>query len=105
MRRRRGAQPTGSDAALLAAIHPDLVHAPWRRKGHHKVWARSGVLDGIRVARKSVPRLIGVNGLLSPHRTRPGRSDDHADRIITEAPNLMRGTDPTQILTLQDGKV
>ena len=105
VRRRRGPQPTVSDVALLAAIRADLARSPWHGEGHRKVWARLRVLDGIRVARKRVLRLMGENALLSPHRKRPGRSDDHAGRITTEAPNLMWATDATQILTAQDGKV
>ena len=105
VRSRRGPQPTISDVALLAAIRADLARSPWHGEGHRKVWARLRVLDGIRVARKRVLRLMGENALLSPHRTRPGRSDNHGGRITTEAPNLMWATDATQILTVQDGKV
>jgi putative transposase len=63
------------------------------------------VLDGIRVARKRVLRLMGKNALLSAYRRRPSRFDDHGGRITTEAPNLMWATGATQILTVQDGKV
>ncbi len=103
--RRRGPKPTLSDAALLAAIRTDLARSPWHGEGHRKVWARLRVLDGIRVARKRVLRLMGENALLSPHRSRTGQPDGHTGRITTDAPNLMWATDATQIATVQDGKV
>ena len=105
VRRRRGPQPAVSDVALLSAIRADLARSAWHGEGHHKVWARLGVLDGIRLARKRVLRLMGETALLSPHRTRPSRSDSHGGRITTEAPTLMWATDAIQIFTVQDGKV
>ena len=102
---RRGPKPAISDAALLRAIHTDLDRSPWIGEGHRKIWARLRVLDGIRVARKRVLRLMRENGLLSPHRYLPRQDAAHDRRIITEAPNLMWGTDATQIPTVLDGKV
>lgn len=102
---RRGPRPAISDAAVLSAIRADLDRSPWIGEGHRKVWARLRVLDGIRVARKRVLRLMRENGLLSPHRHLPRQDAAHDGRIITEAPNLMWGTDATQIPTVLDGKV
>jgi transposase InsO family protein len=62
-------------------------------------------MDGIRVARKRVLRLMRENLLLSPHRSRPRDDTPHDRKIITEAPNLMWATDATQIITVRDGKV
>ena len=45
------------------------------------------------------------NGLLSPHRQLPNPGEAHDGRITTDAPNLMWGTDATQIPTVLDGKV
>jgi hypothetical protein len=90
---------------VLSAIRADLERSPWICEGHRKVWARLRVLDGIRVARKRVLRLMRENGLLSPHRHLPGQDAGHDGRIITEAPNLMWGTDATQIPTVLDCKV
>jgi putative transposase len=102
---RRGPKPAISDAAVLSSIRADLARSPWIGEGHRKVWARLRVLDGLRIARKRVLRLMRENGLLSPHRQplRPG--EVHDGRITTDAPNLMWGTDATQIPTVQDGKV
>jgi len=62
-------------------------------------------MDGIRIARKRVLRLMRENALLSPHRARRRDAKPHDRHIITEAPNIMWGTDATQITTVQDGKV
>jgi len=102
---RRGPKPATSDEDLLAAIRADLARSPWTGEGHRKVWARLRTLDGVRVSRKRVLRLMREHALLSPHRTR-SRSDAAHDRhIITAAPNVLWATDATQIVTVQDGKV
>jgi len=102
--RRRGPKPTVSDEALLAAIRADLARSPWQGEGHRKVWARLRVMDGIRVARKRVLRLMREHALLSPHRARTRPETAHDRHIITEAPNIMWATDATQVVTVQDGK-
>ena len=102
---RRGPKPAVSDDALLAAIKDDLARSPWTGEGHRKVWARLRVIDGIRVARKRVLRLMREHALLSPHRARPRPQAPHQRRITTEAPNVMWATDATQITTVEDGKV
>lgn len=102
---RRGPKPAISDAAVLSAIRADLDRSPWIGEGHRKVWARLRVLDHIRVARKRVLRLMRENGLLSPHRHLPRQGEAHDGHITTDAPNVMWGTDATQIPTVLDGKV
>ncbi|MGH7075886.1 MAG: transposase [Stellaceae bacterium] len=90
---------------MPSAIRADLERSPWIGEGHRKVWARLRVLDGVRVARKRVLRLMRENGLLSPHRHLPRSGDAHDGRITTDAPKLMWGTDATQIPTVRDGTV
>ena len=102
---RRGPKPAIPDEALLAAIKDDLARSPWAGEGHRKVWARLRAVDGIRVSRKRVLRLMREHALLSPHRARPRPAAPHQRRIITEAPNVMWATDATQITTVEDGKV
>jgi putative transposase len=102
---RRGPKPVVSDADLLAAIRADLARSPWSGEGHRKVWARLRALDGVRVARKRVLRLMREHRLLSPHRARPRSEASHERQIITTAPNVMWAIDATQITTVQDGKV
>jgi putative transposase len=96
----RGPKPAISDAALLDAIRADLVRSPWTGEGHRKVWARLRTLDGVRVSRKRVLRLMREHSLLSPHRARSRSGDAHDRHIITEAPNVMWATDATQIVTV-----
>src|SRR5215212_511780 len=65
---RRGPKPAISDQDLLTAIRADLARSPWTGEGHRKVWARLRAVDGIRVSRKRVLRLMREHALLSPHR-------------------------------------
>ena len=102
---RRGPKPTISDENLLAAIRADLARSPWTSEGHRKVWARLRTLDGIRVSRKRVLRLMHEHALLSPHRARLRPETSHERHIITEAPNIMWAIDATQVTTVADGKV
>jgi putative transposase len=102
---RRGPKPAISDAALLAAVQADLARSPWTGEGHRKVWARLRALDGIRVSRKRVLRLMRDNALLSPQRARSRSEAAHDRHIVTEAPNVMWATDATQVTTVEDGKV
>ena len=55
---RRGPKPAISDQDLLTAIRADLARSPWTGEGHRKVWARLRAVDGIRVSRKRVLRLM-----------------------------------------------
>ena len=102
---RRGPKPAVPDQDLLAAIRADLARSPWTGEGHRKVWARLRAMDGIRVSRKRVLRLMREHHLLSPHRARPRPETTHERQIITAAPNVMWATDATQVATVRDGKV
>src|SRR3712207_2653715 len=62
-------------------------------------------MDGVRVSRKRVLRLMREHTLLSPHRAHPRPETSHERHITTEAPNVMWATDATQVTTAQDGKV
>ena len=100
---RRGPTPTVSDATLLEAIQADLDRSPFQGEGHRKVHARLRILDGIRVARTRVLRVMRAHKLLSPHRSRQGAARVHAGTIVTQAPNVMWGTDGVRVFTLDDG--
>lgn len=102
---RRGPAPGLADPALLEAIRHDLDRSPWSGEGHRKVWARLRVLDGIRVSRTRVLRVMKENHLLAPHRCRPRPANDHDGRITTDAPNVMWGADGAAIPTVRDGNV
>lgn len=100
---RRGPAPVLSDDKLLAAIRRDLARTPFQGEGYRKVWARLRVLDGVRVARKRVLRLMRDHSLLSPHRRPKGQPTLHEGRITTDAPNVMWGTDGARVFTVEDG--
>jgi len=102
---RRGPKPLVPDAELLDLIRRDLAASPFVGEGHRKVWGRLRFGQGIRVSRKRVLRLMRENHLLSPYRGRQGQRDPHEGTIVTEAPNLMWGTDGTKVFTLEDGWV
>ena len=102
---KRGPKTPLSDDALLVEIRADLEASPFQGEGHRKVRARLKILRGIRVSNKRVLRLMRENRLLSPYRGRIGQPLEHAGTIVTDAPNVMWGTDGTRILTLEDGWV
>ena len=103
--RRRGPTPALSDAHLLAAIRNDLARSPFQGEGHRKVHARLRILDGVRVSRTRLLRVMRAQGLLSPHRGRQGEPKPHDGTIVTSAPDVMWGTDGARVLTVDDGWV
>ena len=101
-----GAAGAGAEAIGRAAAGGDSCRSrsvPVPRRGHRKVHARLRILDGIRVARTRVLRVMRAHGLLSPHRGRQGAAKTHDGRVITQAPNVMWGTDGVRVFTLDDG--
>ena len=102
---RRGPTPALSDAQLLAAIRNDLARSPFQGEGHRKVHARLRILDGVRVSRTQVLRVMRAQGLLSPHRGRQGEPKPHDGTIVTSAPDVMWGTDGARVVTVDDGWV
>jgi len=102
---KRGPKTPLSDDELLVEIRDDLEASPFHGEGHRKVRARLKVLRGIRVSNKRVLRLMRENRLLSPYRGRIGQPLEHDGTIVTDAPNVMWGTDGTRILTLDEGWV
>ncbi len=86
---RRGPKPKTTDEQLLKTIRADLERSPFQGEGHRKVHARLRILDGIRVGRKRVLRLMRENNLLSPHRGRRGATKDHDGSIVTDRLNEM----------------
>jgi putative transposase len=102
---KRGPKTELSDIQLLGKIQADLARSPFQGEGHRKVWARLRVVDEVRVSRKRILRIMRENQLLSPYRCRQARGEKHTGTIITEAPNVMWGTDGTRILTVDDGYV
>lgn len=102
---RRGPKPKMPDTDLLAAIRADLAASPFVGEGHRKVWARLRILQGIRVSRARILRLMRENQLLSPHRRPQGVPNLHDGTITTDRPNQMWGTDGIRIQTVEQGWV
>ncbi len=100
---KRGPKTVLSDAQLLEMIRADLETSPFQGEGHRKVWARLRVRDGVKVGRRRVLRLIRENNLLSPSRGRRGHPTLHEGEIITQAPNVMWGTDGARVFTVEEG--
>lgn len=100
---RRGPKPEVSDDDLLEHIEADLAASPFHGEGYRKVWARLRVLKNVRVSAKRVLRLMRENKLLSPRRSRQGSGKAHDGTIITDAPNVMWGTDGMRVQTVEDG--
>ena len=102
---RRGPAPPVAEVSLLAAIKADLASSPFRGEGHRKVWARLRYGLGLPVGRNRVLRLMRENQLLSPYRRPTRPANDHDGTILTEAPDVLWGTDASMVQTLEDGRV
>ena len=81
----RGAGAAGAAAEAIGRAAAGVRFGPISRgplhgEGHRKVHARLRILDGIRVARTRVLRVMRAHGLLSPHRGRQGAAKTHDGR-------------------------
>jgi putative transposase len=101
----RGPKPLLDDTGLLAAIQADLAASPFTGEGHRKVWARLRYGLGLPVGRNRVLRLMREHQLLSPFRRPPRPANDHDGTLLTDAPDLLWGTDATLVPTAEDGRV
>lgn len=100
---KRGPKTPLSDGELLDLIRDDLATSPFKGEGHRKVWARLRFIKGHKVGRKRVLRIMRENNLLSPYRVPQGEPNLHQGKIMTEAPNIMWGTDGTKVFTVDEG--
>ena len=98
---KRGPKTVLADAELLELIQADLNASPFQGEGP----AGRRVRDAVKVGRRRVLRLMRENHLLSPYRGRRGHPNLHQGEIITQAPNLMWGTDGARVFTVEDGWV
>lgn len=101
---RRGPKPPIKDEILLNLIQGDIKSSPFNGEGHRKIHARLK-REGARVGRNRVLKIMRENTLLSPHRSCYRAPNPHDGKIITEAPNIMWGSDGTKIETVEDGWV
>jgi transposase InsO family protein len=102
---KRGPHTALSDADLVARIREVLAQAPFHGEGYRKVWARlRHGADPMLVGRQRVLRLMRRHQLLTPTRSgHPHGPKAHDGRIVTDAPDVMWGTDGTRFFTEQDG--
>lgn len=100
---KRGPKTAVKDEELLELIRSDLASSLFTGEGHRKVWCRIRFIQGVKVSRNRVLRLMREHKLLSPYRVSKGAAKKHNGKIITTAPNVMWGTDGTKIFTLEEG--
>lgn len=96
VRCRPGPKPKISDADLLARIRHVIADSPFQGEGHRKIHARLRLRD-VHVSRKRVLRITREAGLLACRPT-AGPVKVHDGTIVTDAPNLMWGTDGARFL-------
>lgn len=101
---KRGPRPLLSDFELLERVKEDLSSSPFRGEGHRKVHVRIRRKD-TPVGRNRVLRVMRQNSLLSPNRNHYRPPNPHSGKIVTDAPNVMWGSDGTKIQTIEDGWV
>jgi len=102
---RRGPKTAYTDAELTEHIRAVLAGSPFTGEGHRKVWARLRC-QGIRTSKGRTLRLMREAGLLAPSRPRRDLGPRvHDGTIVTEAPDVMWGTDATAAWTIDDGLV
>ena len=103
--RRRGPLGACEDGELVGHVRGVLEASPFHGEGYRKVWARLR-WRGVRTSKERVRRLMREHGLQAPHRVgRPHGPRAHEGTIVTEAPDVMWGTDMTTTVTLREGLV
>lgn len=101
---KKGPKPLTEDTKLLEKIEADLQKTPFKGEGHRKVHACLK-RQGVKVSRNRVLRVMRENQLLSPHRRVYKPANPHDGQIVTDAPNVMWGSDGTKVQTVEDGWV
>jgi hypothetical protein len=100
---KRGPKTALSDDGLVAVIRAVLAASAFTGEGYRNVWAKLRAED-VRAGKRRVLRLMGAHGLLAPQRGGSPRGPQaHDGTIITEAPDLMWGTDFSTTVTLREG--
>lgn len=100
----RGPKPLVEENKLLVMIQEDIKSSPFKGEGHRKVHARLK-RKNIVVGRNRVLRVMKQHQLLSPHRSLYKAPNPHDGRIVTDAPDIMWGSDGTKVQTKEDGWV
>ena len=90
------------DATLVEHIKQVIAESRFTGEGYRKIWARLR-FSGIRSSPGRIRRLMRENGLLAPHRVRKRPDKTHDGTIITDAVDVLWGTDMTQTITVAQG--
>ena len=102
--KKRGPMGPCSDPVLVEQIGQVLTDSPFHGEGYRKVWAKLR-FAGLRTSKERVRRLMREHGLQAPSRVgHPHGPKAHDGTIITEAPDVMWGTDATTTITLDEGQ-
>ena len=101
---KRGRKPALTDTEVLELIRRTLEESKFTGEGYKKIWRRLQ-RQGIKVCKSRVLQIMRENKLLSPYRWESVRKKkgEHNGHIITEAPNIMWGTDGKKFFTEEDG--
>lgn len=101
---KRGPKPQIQDDKLLTMIRDDIDRSPFKGEGHRKIHARLK-RKRAKVGRNRVLNVMRKNQLLSPNRRPYKAPNPHDGKIITDAPNIMWGSDGTKVATVEEGWV
>lgn len=101
---KRGPKPLIGEEEVLTQIRATITASPFSGEGHRKIHARVKQ-KGLRVGRNRILRIMRENQLLSPHRRIYRAPNPHEGKIVTDAPNMMWGSDGTKVRTVDDGWV
>jgi putative transposase len=85
-------------------IQGDIEQSPFRGEGHRKIHARLK-RSGAKVGRNRVLSMMREHRLLSPHRSGYRAPNPHDGQIVTDAPDIMWGSDGTKVETVDEGWV
>lgn len=103
---KRGPKTSMSDDELVIEIRKTMDDIPFHGTGYKKIHGRmSADLRGKRqkVGKNRVFRLMQERNMLNATSGGTGSSRPHDGRLITDAPNIMWGTDGKKFFTRRDG--
>jgi len=102
---KRGPKTRHSDAQVLALIRDYFAATRFHMEGHRKVWAHFKFVRGLSIGKHRVLRIMRENQLLSALRQPWRIKKPHDGTILSKRPNVLWGTDGTQVPTVDDGNV
>ena len=101
--RPRGPKPPISDEKILSLAKEYFYQTPWKEEGHRKIYAWIKFVQGFKVGKDRVLRVLKANQLLSPQRRPQGKVKAHDGCITTDKPDVLWATDGLRVRTLEEG--